>query len=72
MLRASHPIGEQLDRLLERNAELLVALRRATAQRHALDPQHDHAVAWTACAHLDCQKVQALVDDRRPPVLQVG
>jgi hypothetical protein len=50
-----------VDRLLTRNAGLIVALRHAIATVHRTAPGHLAVVRWISCPHEDCKKVQQLL-----------
>lgn len=54
---------ERCDRLLERNARLIVALRHAIAQLH--QALHDWRIPWTTCSDEACRAAVRLIEGGR-------
>jgi hypothetical protein len=56
----------RLQRSIERNAILIVAMRHLAADEHRRGPDHETARPWTVCPHASCARCRDAIDGFLP------
>lgn len=67
MMRHHSDHAVALDRMLERNARLIVALRSVVALLHKAGPTHEHPYGpWSKCSHALCVRARLAIETPSP------